>query len=248
MQTCGREFRRAPFSVLARALIAVLATLALVACSGGVVLEPAEGPLLEARKVAQAATLSNRITAIEPGNPAEIALNSSQVFFESAQVVVLVSSTAGAGISRAASVAVALGTPLLLTAPEGENIAGEDLQDQGGAGAKTGGLNAELLRLGTRAVLTVGEVSLHQLDTTSLAVQPVPEEISALEEILGTKVQEADAPEPAEVIESLTGDGNPKRIHVSEIGSAQIARIMDLVEVDFFGRARGGVPRGRRQC
>lgn len=159
---------------------------------------------MEPRQIAQAATPPEPVAAIAPGNPAEIALEASQQFFESAQVVVLASSTEPPAITRAASLAVTLGTPLLLTAPPGENIEGKDLAEQADAGTQAGSLNTELLRLGTRAVLTVGEVSLHQLDTTSLVVQPLPDSDEDLETIVGGEVREIPPPAQADAMEDLS--------------------------------------------
>lgn len=223
MQTSGRADRRRGSLRTLRAVIAALSTLVLVACSGGVVLEPADGPVLEPRKIAQAATPGNRITSIEPGNPAEIALRSSQLFFESAQVVVLASSTETAAVSRAASVAITLGTPLLLTAPPGENVSGNDVTDQDAGSAGPGSLNTELLRLGTRALLTVGEVSLHQLDTTSLVVQPVPGGGDDLAEILGVPVTAVPAPDPTEAMEQLAALAGGEIYDAPDLGPAPTA-------------------------
>src|SRR5699024_6070409 len=122
MRTSRREVGRAPGRTLIGAFLALLTTIALAACSGGVVLEPAEGPVVEAREIAQAGAPPDPVAALTPGNPSEVALEASQLFFESAQVVVLASSTEAPAITRAASLAITLGTPLLLTAPPGENI------------------------------------------------------------------------------------------------------------------------------
>lgn len=166
-------------------------------------LEPTEGPVLEARKIAQAASPSTRITGIETGTPAEIALWSSQVFFDSAQFVILASSTEKAAQLRAASFAVTVGAPMLLTAAPGENIAGQDLEEQQDSTAHSGSLNTELLRLGTRALITVGDVSLHQLDTTSLVVRPLPESTEEIEKIFGVDLNDAPAPAPADEMAAL---------------------------------------------
>ncbi len=178
-------------------------TLTLGGCSGGVVLEPTDGLVLEARKVAKAATPITSVTGIELGNPAETALHASQVFFESAQIVVLASSVEPAAHARAGSIAVTLGAPLLLTAPPGENIAGQNLASQDATTTGSGGLNTELLRLGTRGVITVGEVSLHQLDTTSLVVQPAPDNLEELARMLPTELTEVPAPAPADEMRDL---------------------------------------------
>jgi len=204
MQTDGHLKRHRVRGWL-RVLTALLAAVALVGCSGGVVLEPTEGPVLEPRKIAQAMLPEEPVTEFEPGNPAEIALRSSQLFFESAQVVVLASSTEAAAISRASSLAVGLGTPMLLTSPPGQNMSGQDVTEQTETSEQPGSLNTELLRLGTRAVLTVGEVSLHQLDTTSLVVSPVPDDEGDLEEMLGEQFAEVAAPTAQDAVEALAG-------------------------------------------
>jgi len=218
MQTDGHLTRHGARGWL-RVLTSLLAAVALAGCSGGVVLEPTEGPVVEPRKIAQAMLPEDPVTAFEPGNPAEIALRASQLFFESAQVVVLASSTEAAAISRASSFAVSLGTPLLLTSPPGQNTSGQDVTEQTDTSAQPGSLNTELLRLGTRAVLTVGEVSLHQLDTTSLVVSPVPDDEGDVEELLGEQFAEVAAPPAEEAVEGLAGLEFGEVYAVGELGT-----------------------------
>lgn len=183
-------------------MFTALLALAVVSCSGGVVLEPHEGPVLTPRAIAQASVPESPATAFEAGNPAEIALQASQLFFDSAQVVVLASTTQPAAVNRGSSLAITLGAPILLTAPPGQNLAGQDLADAGTT-TKAGSLNTELLRLGTRALLTVGEVSLHQLDTTSLVVSPVPDSLEDLEKLTGLDLTEVSAPSRADAVSEL---------------------------------------------
>lgn len=205
-----------------KTLVAGLLAFMLLGCSGGVVLEPTEGPVLEARQVAKAAVLDQGVVTFRPGNPSEVALESSQLFFESAQVVILASSTERNAITRAGSIAVTLGAPLLLTAPPGKNLAGQDATDpeaeSTGVSAQAGSLNTELLRLGTRAVLTVGEVSLHQLDTTSLVVQPVPENEEDLSTLLDTDLTTVPVPASSDVVKEIA-DLEPGHVYeASELG------------------------------
>src|SRR5699024_11983113 len=77
MQTDGHLTRHGARGWL-RVLTSLLAAVALAGCSGGVVLEPTEGPVVEPRKIAQAMLPEDPVTAFEPGNPAEIALRASQ--------------------------------------------------------------------------------------------------------------------------------------------------------------------------
>lgn len=219
MQTDGHSRRHGARGWL-RVLTSLLAAVALAGCSGGVVLEPTEGPVLEPRKIAQAMLPEEPVTEFEPGNPAEIALRSSQLFFQSAQVVVLASATEAPAISRASSLAVSLGTPMLLTSPPGQNMSGQDLTEQTETTAQPGSLNTELLRLGTRAVLTVGEVSLHQLDTTSLVVSPVPDDEGDLEEMLGEQFSEVAAPPAEEAVAGLAGLGEGEIYAATDLGAA----------------------------
>lgn len=188
-------------------LVTGLVALMLLGCSGGVVFEPTEGPVLEARQVAKAAVLDQDVVTLRPGNPAEIALESSELFFDSAQVVILASSSERDAITRAGSIAVTVGAPLLLTAPPGKNLAGQDVTDpeadSTSTSAQSGSLNTELVRLGTRAVLTVGEVSLHQLDTTSLVVRPVPDSEAELSDLLETELTTVPVPASSEVVREI---------------------------------------------
>lgn len=173
------------------------------ACSGGVVLEPTEGPVLETRSAAQAATPSTSATGVDLGTPGEIALSASKTYFDSAQIVVLAASSESNAHPRAASIAIALGVPFLLTADAGENTDGHAPGESEGNISQPGGLNTELLRLGTRGVITVGEVSLHQLDTTSLVVHPVPENLSELATTLNLTFSEIPAPAAADEMRAL---------------------------------------------
>lgn len=199
----GRRLRRVAVLFAAGALLA--------GCSGGVVLEPSDAPVLEARSIAQAMMPEDSVVSLGQANAAELALRSSEEFFDSAQVVVLASVAESEAIDRAASLAITLGTPLLLTSEPGEDLAGQT----GAASGETGGLNSELLRLGTRAVLTIGEVSLHQLDTTSLVVTPVPRTSEELSTLFEREFTESPAPEDAHAIEELA------TLHRGEIFEAE---------------------------
>ena len=220
MQFLARPHRRGRIARALRAGVAGALAAVLAACSGGVVLEPAEGPVLEARMIAKAAAIEHDTAAVEEAGPAEIALQSSQVFFESAQVVVLASAAERSAIARAASVAITLGTPLLLTAPPEETPAAVDPTEPASAHAHPGSLNTELLRLGTRALLTVGEVSLHQLDTTSLVVQPVPDDDGELADLLGVDITGVPAPAAADAMRELATLGAGEVYDVGELGPA----------------------------
>lgn len=228
MQFWGRRSRREASRRGRWSAIAAFLTLVLAACSGGVVLEPTEGPVVEARKIAQAAEFSSDTLATAAGNPGEIALESSKLFFESAQVVVLASATERSAIFRAASVAITLGTPLLLTAPPGQNLSGDQHQEITGSGPNPGSLNTELLRLGTRALLTVGEVSLHQLDTTSLVVQPIPDDDEDLAKLLDLELTSTRSPAPADAMRLLA--------------DLEVGEIYDTVELGPPPEAYGTLP------
>lgn len=197
MQTDGRPWARA---TALRALAMMIASALVVGCSGGVVLDPNDGPVNEPRRIARAMAPTDPVSALEFAAPGELALAASQLFFDSAQVVVLANANEAAGVNRAASLAVTLGTPVLLTAPPGQSTSGKSAT---GAGAQSGSLNTELVRLGTRAVLTVGGVSLHQLDTTSLVVSPVPADDEELAVLIDTGLTPADPPAPSDAVGEL---------------------------------------------
>lgn len=181
--------------VAARIRVAVVVALAfiVVACSGDVVLEPTEAPVIEPRPIAETMLPKGRAVVVDEAEASSAALEASKTFFSSAQVVVLATGDDPHAMTRAASVAVTLGTPLLLTDPPTE-VEEEEEPAQNFSEGGSGNLNTELLRLGTRAVLTVGRVNLQQLDTTSLVVQPIPDDIEEVQELLGSDFQEVPAP------------------------------------------------------
>ena len=78
---------------------------------------------------------------LDSTDPAELALTSSQAFFTSAPVVVLAVADDEAARATAGAAAVELAAPVLLV----------------GGAISDGGLRTELARLGTVAVVEVGE-------------------------------------------------------------------------------------------
>ncbi len=91
--------------------------------------------------VARAAEPSDGVLVLGSTEPAELALTSSQAFFTNAPVVVLATADDEAARATAAAAAVDLAAPVLLV----------------GGAISDGGLRTELSRLGTVAVVEVGE-------------------------------------------------------------------------------------------
>ena len=114
------------------------------AALGGCAAETAEadGPTpSEATLVARAAEPPDDVLVLGSTDPAELALTSSQAFFTSAPVVVLAVADDEEARATAAAAAVELAAPVLLV----------------GGAISDGGLRTELGRLGTVAVVEVGE-------------------------------------------------------------------------------------------
>src|SRR5690625_888552 len=189
---------------LIRWLVVGLAAVLGAGCSGDVVLEPTQAPVIEPKPIAETGLPDSDAIVINGGNEAENALKASETFFTSAQAVVLASVDEPESMMRAASIAVGLGTPLLLTLPPGQTMEDQDQNRPNQTGRASGNLNTELLRLGTRAVLTVGGVSLHQLDTTSLVVQPVPDDVGDVEALLDREFQDVQIPSWEDAAHELT--------------------------------------------
>ncbi|UFU01782.1 hypothetical protein LQF12_09640 [Ruania suaedae] len=162
-----------------RRFTALAAGLALVAalagCTGEMEIDSGpSSPPPEPRPAATAQVPGGESMLVTGEDAAPLAVATSRELFTTARAVVLAPATDEAAIARAASVAIALGTPVLLT--------GEDNAEVG----------EELLRLSTTTLLPVGEVTLDGIDLTSMNVQAVPAETDAAGELLGIDV--ADAP------------------------------------------------------
>lgn len=122
----------------------VVLSLGAVTALGGCAAESAkaDGPsAAETGLVARAAEPSDGVLVLDSVDPAELALTSSQAFFTSAPVVVLAVADDEAARATAAAAAVELAAPVLLV----------------GGAISDGGLRTELARLGTVAVVEVGE-------------------------------------------------------------------------------------------
>ncbi len=194
------------------ALLAAATALALLAgCSGGVTLDPEPAQTHAVRALSQAREpQEDRIAGEDPGDDpagneqaaqtraAEAALLASQAYFESAQVVVLAPVDDSAAILRAASIGAVIGAPSLLTAPPAESTTTES-----GTATTPGELNTELVRLGARAVVTVGDVSLDDVDTTALIVAPAPADDAELSTLLGHEVRSSAQPEPEDALRAF---------------------------------------------
>lgn len=125
-------------------VLPVVLSLGAAAALGGCAAEAAkaDGPSSgETGLVARAAEPSDGVLVLDSTDPAELALTSSQAFFTSAPVVVLAVADDEAARATAAAAAVELAAPVLLV----------------GGAISDGGLRTELARLGTVAVVEVGE-------------------------------------------------------------------------------------------
>ncbi len=137
----GVNSRKVRFVPLA---LPVVLSLGAAAALGGCAAETAkaDGPSSgETGLVARAAEPSDGVLVLDSTDPAELALTSSQAFFTSAPVVVLAVADDESARATAAAAAVELAAPVLLV----------------GGAISDGGLRTELARLGTVAVVEVGE-------------------------------------------------------------------------------------------
>ncbi|MPV49737.1 hypothetical protein GCG21_06900 [Pseudactinotalea sp. HY160] len=203
----ARPARRRPGATLA--LLTGMALL-VAGCSGGVTLDPEPGVSHAVRSIS--VTHEPESERISGSDPAELALAASQSYFEAAQVVVLAPVDEPGAILRAASIGAVAGVPVLLTPPPGESTTPSDT-------ATPGELNTELVRLGTRAVLTVGAVSLADVDTTALIVAPDPGDDEALGALLGREVTSVAPPEPEDAVQALARLGEDEVFAAPEAGA-----------------------------
>lgn len=129
-------------------------------------------------------------------DPAALALATSQATFEQAPVVLLAGVDDVTGQARAASLAVTLGTPMLLVAagtPAGTAQGTSEAQDA---------LTEELERLGTTTALAFGEAGSWDAGDGDLRVLAAPADVTALGELTGLQL-----PAPREVpAEDLTSE------------------------------------------
>ncbi|WP_141372679.1 hypothetical protein [Cellulomonas cellasea] len=154
--------------------MAVGAVVALAACTA----DPAPGPsrtdgasasASPERLAAQAQAPGAPVTLVPDGAPEAVALATSRALFTTAPAVVLAPADDARAVLLAASGAVRLGAPVLLT----------------GAGVPDADLTAELERLGARAALTLGAATLPAgADVDAVAPVVGPEEVDALPDAL----------------------------------------------------------------
>ncbi|MBB2921364.1 hypothetical protein [Cellulomonas cellasea] len=150
--------------------MAVGAVVALAACTA----DPPPGPgrtdgasasASPERLAAQAQAPGGPVTLVPDGTPEAVALATSRALFTTAPAVVLAPADDARAVLLAASGAVGLGAPVLLT----------------GAGVPDADLTAELERLGARAALTLGAASLPAgSDIDAVAPAVAPDEVDAL--------------------------------------------------------------------
>ncbi|HET8642688.1 MAG TPA: hypothetical protein VFM37_12165 [Pseudonocardiaceae bacterium] len=149
----------------------VTAVLALVLCAGCTVIPgtPGTGSGSAVRpKVPSAQT-----TVLEGDDAASLAIAASQVLYDAAAVVVLAADGDLAGQARAASLAVALKVPMLLAAAGGDSSA----------------VHAELRRLRSTIVVTVGGVATGAAADAGTAVVSAPADAAALSRLVGRQLE-----------------------------------------------------------
>ncbi|MGC0271807.1 hypothetical protein ACO0LV_02270 [Pseudactinotalea sp. Z1739] len=171
------------------------AVLVLAGCTGGRELDPEPtGPVPPPPPIATTHTPDEVPVLLASQRPEEMALAVSERYFASAHIVVMAPVDDQAAIARAASISMAAGTPLLLTGTPGGGLAVE----------------AELVRLSTHSVITVGAVDVADFDVTALDIVPAPADAADLGEILGLDLTAVDGshlgPEPAEPPDELAQD------------------------------------------
>lgn len=160
-------------------VFAAAAALALAGCTSDP--EPDPDPTTTPAQPQAIATVQESIDTpalVASEDPVELALAASELYFSAARVVVLVPAGDDAGIARASSIAAAAGVPVLLTN-----------ETDAGAGAD---LEAELIRLGARSVVTVGAVDIDGFDATGLDVVPDPQDVDELAGLLEVDLSELD--------------------------------------------------------
>lgn len=181
-----------------RVTLAGAVVLALVACtsSGGGEAEPTEPPSAQTPPAPEQGRVQQPADGVTvlPGADGALALEASRTFFASAPVVVLADDADPAAHLRAGSLAVALGAPVLL-------------DDDGAA------LGAELTRLGSGWVVTVGDVTLPDAvapaedgaEGGEVVAVPAPADDGAAADLLGVPVDEPVAAEAGEEVASVAG-------------------------------------------
>lgn len=202
---------------LRTALVAVTA-LALVGCAAVVAPDgereetptasptPTPTPEPPTVHVGEVALPDAATTVLDATDPVQAAARTSEALFATAPVAVVAPADDAAAQLRAASVAVALGAPLLLTAddatagdgsepaePSESTDGSEDGTDAGADAPATpdgDATRAELERLEVLAVLTVGAVAL-ELDDDVL-VLPAPDDDAALADLVRLELAAAE--------------------------------------------------------
>ncbi|SED96721.1 hypothetical protein [Ruania alba] len=158
----------------------VLATVS--GCTGSMEIDSGpSSPPPEPRPAAEARLPEQASTLVPSEDPTSLALAASDALFEVARVVVLAPVGDEAAMARAASLAMALGVPVLPT------------------GADDPAVGQELLRLSTTTLLPVGDVDLTSFDLTSMNVQPAPADDGGVTDLLGVETAGAGADASADV-------------------------------------------------
>jgi len=167
--------------------------------------DPAEG-------VAAELTRPDGVQLVPGEGGAQLAAATSQALFASAPVVVVAPAGQVPAQARAASVAVGLGAPLLLSPPPGA----------GGAAAGASSA-AEVERLGSAHVVAVGAQALRwaeQLDGVDVVV--VPDDPAALRELTGRRlggVRPTPAADLRRAVAALAVDGATPLLAVEDAGA-----------------------------
>lgn len=150
----------------------VAATLLLAGCTGTTTVDPGPTtPPPQPQPAAQAHLPGEDAAVVDDTDTSAVALDSSSRFFASATAVLLAPSNDASAVLRASSIAVALGAPVLLT------------------GAQDEAVSSELERLGAGTLIPVGDVDVEPFRTPDTNVQPAPEDLKGLSDLLGEHLQ-----------------------------------------------------------
>lgn len=188
------------------AVLAAVCLLAAAACSplqpdDDAVPDPTPTPTEPPVHTAELRLPDDAATVLDAVDPAERAAAASRTFFTSAPVAVLAPTDDVAAQVRAAAVAVALGSPLLIAAPPvpppgtGTQAPADDDADpapESPAAPTPDPAAVELQRLGVLAVVTVGDASA--ATGPDIEVVPAPDDDDALATLLRRDLGAAEAP------------------------------------------------------
>lgn len=186
--------------------------------------------------VAEARLPDEPTTVLASDDALAAAVATSTTLFASAPVAVLAPADDVTAQLAAASHAVALGAPLLLSAPVVEGADGEASTSAPSANAA---VTEELERLDVTAVLTVGDVDPAAVPADVDATE-VPDDVAALEEVLRVDLTETPVAEGQELAAVVALDRSTPVLLTREAAAADPADATDAQEAPEDGAAAGG--------